>query len=319
MALGRPVQGYIFSLIRWEPNLTTAEMRFHWVPCWVQIFGLPVERHNIVDDLKKIWYALGQYVDSDTNSPTKVHTNNVLIKISLNTKDQLAEHVHLDIGALKPLKVRVKYERLPIFCYFCGILGHDHKGCTLKHRLLEVHPRIEKGSSKKNKMDESEVQVSMEGNQTCLLQAYISRASNLETRGDAAAMKGKKQIPHQCALVLAYVTKPSGSGQQEKILNGSDVTIVGFPLEGNSLVFNSNGPSPLNPNPQKGSETQTTSRLIFGPSYLSPTEKGNVLAHDANATARDLSPSFSIGNPNGDLCTGKSNKDFSRITSLNET
>lgn len=34
--------------------------------------------------------------------------------------------------------VKFKYERLPIFCHFCGILGHDLRHCT-SHYVVERH------------------------------------------------------------------------------------------------------------------------------------------------------------------------------------
>ena len=35
-----------------------------------------------------------------------------------------------------------KYERLPIFCHYCGILGHDFKNCTA-HYAAEKNGGVE--------------------------------------------------------------------------------------------------------------------------------------------------------------------------------
>lgn len=60
--------------------------------------------------------------------------------------------VHVALPVSKPLRhggfivdsdgehtwVLFKYERLPIFCYFCGILGHDLRHCA-SHYAVERH------------------------------------------------------------------------------------------------------------------------------------------------------------------------------------
>ena len=37
----------------------------------------------------------------------------------------------VDIGELSPSWVSFQYERMPIFCYWCGLLNHDEKDCKL--------------------------------------------------------------------------------------------------------------------------------------------------------------------------------------------
>ncbi|KAJ7950683.1 hypothetical protein O6P43_026843 [Quillaja saponaria] len=37
------------------------------------------------------------------------------------------------VGAFgEKFEVNIQYEKLPTFCFFCGLIGHDERGCTLK-------------------------------------------------------------------------------------------------------------------------------------------------------------------------------------------
>lgn len=41
------------------------------------------------------------------------------------------------MGGLSPTWVEFKYERLPIFCYWCGMINHDEKDCKQWMRSKE--------------------------------------------------------------------------------------------------------------------------------------------------------------------------------------
>lgn len=41
----------------------------------------------------------------------------------------LKEHLKLKFRGGKSIKIPVKYERLPLFCYVCGRIGHGDRDC----------------------------------------------------------------------------------------------------------------------------------------------------------------------------------------------
>ena len=52
------------------------------------------------------------------------------VKVELQTSKLIRRGAF--IGGLKGLRtwVTFKYERLPMFCHFCGVLGHNLKHCA---------------------------------------------------------------------------------------------------------------------------------------------------------------------------------------------
>lgn len=53
------------------------------------------------------------------------------VKVCLDLNLPLTPHVYLQRKKEGIKCITVKYERLPIFCYGCGIMGHDLKRCDL--------------------------------------------------------------------------------------------------------------------------------------------------------------------------------------------
>ncbi|KAL2902233.1 Branchpoint-bridging protein [Bienertia sinuspersici] len=56
----------------------------------------------------------------------------VRIKIVVGLRYPLKDNVKLKLRRGECIKVPVKYERLPIFCFICGCLGHSDKDCDEK-------------------------------------------------------------------------------------------------------------------------------------------------------------------------------------------
>lgn len=54
------------------------------------------------------------------------------MRVSLDIAKPLKPFLLIHKGADVDVHIVVKYERLSIFCFFCGVLGHEAKECTIK-------------------------------------------------------------------------------------------------------------------------------------------------------------------------------------------
>ncbi|KAK7832955.1 uncharacterized protein CFP56_026060 [Quercus suber] len=116
-------------LIRWKKGLTARNVKFDSVALWVQIWGAPFDMIS-----PNVATAVGSKIGTveDVEKKQKHEARNIFMR------------VRVSIPISKPIRrggfiagsdgvrswVNFKYERLPFFCHYCGILGHDTKHCA---------------------------------------------------------------------------------------------------------------------------------------------------------------------------------------------
>lgn len=83
---------------------------------------------------------VGQYVDYDTTVVTGSCRSFMPIRVEINVQLPLKRSKRVVIHANQSFIVHFKYERLSIFCFLCGRLGHNEK---LYNRLFDVVSLIE--------------------------------------------------------------------------------------------------------------------------------------------------------------------------------
>ena len=109
-------------------KLTPKEVEIRWAPFWVQIFNLPLNCRT-----KEIGLAidakLGEVLEIDVQE-SGVHWGTCLrVKVHLDVTKRLLRGKKITMEGGESRWVNFKYERLPNFCYQCGLLNHALKEC----------------------------------------------------------------------------------------------------------------------------------------------------------------------------------------------
>ncbi|KAF2323496.1 hypothetical protein GH714_035733 [Hevea brasiliensis] len=111
---------------------------------WVQIHGLK-PGFNSDHVVERLGNAMGECLERDENNFTKVKNfssswkSYARVRVKLDVRNPLWTDYHLRKKGGEWFKVEFRYEKLPNFCYICGILGHGEKFCpSLLH--LEGKP-----------------------------------------------------------------------------------------------------------------------------------------------------------------------------------
>ncbi|XP_030924789.1 uncharacterized protein LOC115951782 [Quercus lobata] len=107
---------------------------FKWSPFWVQMYNLPL-KHRTRETGIAIEASLGEVLEVDV-ADSGVQWGKCLrvrVKIDVSRKLIRGRKINVDEGVAR--WVLFKYERLPNFCYRCGLLEHDLKDCTQKEEL----------------------------------------------------------------------------------------------------------------------------------------------------------------------------------------
>ncbi|KAF4404224.1 hypothetical protein G4B88_014680 [Cannabis sativa] len=124
------VRGYSFLLKVWEP-LKDLSAVFNSVKIWIHIFNLPRDFFS-ADNGKVLGGKAGQvlYVKADEGLPAlRGKALKVLIRLNVNLPLFAGCYIGLDSGSQR--WIQFKYEKMGIFCYNCGVMGHQRRGCSL--------------------------------------------------------------------------------------------------------------------------------------------------------------------------------------------
>ncbi|KAJ1399445.1 Zinc finger, CCHC-type [Sesbania bispinosa] len=114
-------------LNRWDRNIEPALMNFSTVPLKIQIWGLPFHCRTVQMG-RKIGACMGTVRDSEI---FEVRDRGSFIKIlvDFDTTKPLLPGVNVGSRVDGVLWVDFRFERLPQFCYSCGLIGHEEDSC----------------------------------------------------------------------------------------------------------------------------------------------------------------------------------------------
>ena len=95
---------------------------------WIQIYNLPIGfmSEKILKDIRNY---IGIFLASDENNLMGVCRNYMRIRVSMDVRKPLKRRMKLKKARSDWIWVDLKYERLNIFCFTCGLLGHTAQQC----------------------------------------------------------------------------------------------------------------------------------------------------------------------------------------------
>lgn len=78
-------------------------------------------------NVEAIGQSLGKMKQVDALPIGECHGRYLQIRIDIDINQPLSCSRFVDLGELNPLWISLQYERLPVYCYWCGLLNHDEK------------------------------------------------------------------------------------------------------------------------------------------------------------------------------------------------
>ncbi|KAF9612910.1 hypothetical protein IFM89_004326 [Coptis chinensis] len=124
------IQGFIFLI---KKGIHTDEVAltkmFDLVDFWIQIYGIPRDRIT-EENVRNVGALLGKVKAVDLCCQREFRTPVARIRVRMDIKERLVKGVDLIIEKGEVIPITFKYEKLEIFYYFCGCIGHDIHYCN---------------------------------------------------------------------------------------------------------------------------------------------------------------------------------------------
>lgn len=124
--------GSLLLLRDWPPGSVIEQIAFQTVSLWAHTFGLPLKFFS-EDNAKMIGNRVGrvhQVIVPKPRSTLWGRTLRFKVEVDIANPLVIGFFVKNDDGV--PQWVQLKFDRLPVYCYKCGLLNHEEKSCSSK-------------------------------------------------------------------------------------------------------------------------------------------------------------------------------------------
>lgn len=130
--------GDALLVVAYDGVSSVADIDIHILPIWVRIFDLPVPMLNATAG-REVGELLGPVRMVHTDNRGKAWDNFLHVRIEHDIYRPIESVVRIQDKMGRNFKrYDVKYERIPRFCFYCGIVGHCYSSCLIPEEDKKV-------------------------------------------------------------------------------------------------------------------------------------------------------------------------------------
>ena len=116
-------------LRRWQKGMTAKNVKFETVSLWVQIWGAPFDMVS-PKVAAEVGRRLGVVEEVERKQKHEMQNLFMRVKVALPISKPIQRGGFIAGSEGGRTWVTYRYERLPILCHYCGLLGHDVRHCA---------------------------------------------------------------------------------------------------------------------------------------------------------------------------------------------
>ncbi|KAF4354440.1 hypothetical protein G4B88_010064 [Cannabis sativa] len=132
------IRGYTLVLQDWTPA-TNGLVVFKSLRVWIQLHNLPHEYFSVANR-NLLGGLVGEVVQVDLKEDKPALWENFLkVQVDIDFNKPLFAGCFFDLASGVKKWIQVKFEKIGIFCYFYGCLGHQRRGCKLSSPVMVVN------------------------------------------------------------------------------------------------------------------------------------------------------------------------------------
>lgn len=129
------VNGASLQLAPWKPYFEPAFAKLNTAVVWVQLHNLPVEFWD-GESLESIAASMGRLLKIDDYTSSMSRSKFALICVEIDLSKPLKQGFWVGDDDHRVFVV-VLYEKLPTFCYLCGMVGHGSNHCSRRSPVIQ--------------------------------------------------------------------------------------------------------------------------------------------------------------------------------------
>ncbi|XP_019184964.1 PREDICTED: uncharacterized protein LOC109179941 [Ipomoea nil] len=119
-----------------EPNTSPHGIQLTHADLWVQAYNIPqsMQTKKIAE---MIGAFFGSFITADTEKLEGLWKDFMRVRVQLYVSKPLKRKMKVKPPKGDSFYIEFKYERLPTFCFICGLIGHNEKSCDI---LFDSNP-----------------------------------------------------------------------------------------------------------------------------------------------------------------------------------
>jgi 14-3-3 protein epsilon len=117
-------------LERAQLGMQLEHIPLHHVNMWVQVHDLPMGFMKEKVGIKLANY-IGVFVEYDKNNNSSFWRQHMRIRVKIDVRNPLKKETKVKDKEGAWCTVKFKYEKLGVFCFVCGIMGHGENKCEI--------------------------------------------------------------------------------------------------------------------------------------------------------------------------------------------
>lgn len=198
-----------------------SNMVLHELPMWVRVYNLPFKGRLKRENVEALGKKIGRFIKADVFGSVGIDKS-IRPRINVDVRKPLTRKIKVKMRGGEEDFVEVKYEKPPLYCFYCGLMGHGIKDCP--ECRDEEDPQVNYGgwlkASPWKRMREGMESGSNEGVSSCARNLFITRPKKIpgvEVCSRVNEMVGKLSV---CGLESSENLDPTdqgGSGEKRMI------------------------------------------------------------------------------------------------------
>ncbi|KAL2939378.1 ATP synthase epsilon chain [Bienertia sinuspersici] len=105
-----------------------SSIQLHSLPIWCRVYNLPFKGRLNINNATQLGNKIGAFIAVDQSGSLGIDKS-IRIRVLLDVRRPLTQKVKIKMKGGKEEFFDVKYERLPMFSYWCGKIGQASREC----------------------------------------------------------------------------------------------------------------------------------------------------------------------------------------------